>query len=91
MSEWAPLADTLADANQDDANDLFIAFQDASRGMNIATVWWGFAMVQAHLLAIAPEEIRIEVATRLAELCRVALPAALMNAQPHVNGVSDAS
>ena len=83
MTDWSPLSDTLEAANQDDANDLFTAFQDAARGMNMATVWWGFAMIQANLLAAAPEEIRIEVATKLAGLCQVALPAALVNASEH--------
>lgn len=72
------LADILATVDQDEANTLFTAFQHAAAEMNIATVWWGFAMIQANLLVTAPEEIRLRVAGDLAKLCELALPAAMM-------------
>lgn len=72
------VTDLLANADQDQANALFSAFQSATGGCTVATVWWGFAMIQAHLLSSAPDDCRLDVAAKLADMCAVALPAAMM-------------
>lgn len=72
------VASILINADQDNANTIFEAFQRAAEGANVATVWWAFAMIQAHILASAPDDTQLGVAERLAGLCAAALPGALI-------------
>ena len=70
-------AGILAAADQDHANRILQAMHEAAAGASMGTVWWAIAQAQAALLANAPPELQVWLATRLSELCQVALPAAI--------------
>lgn len=73
----------LEDVDNRKAARIFQAFSETAKAetANMAEAAWALAQLQAQLLAAAPGELQLWWAGRLAEMCQLALPTALMAAQ----------
>lgn len=81
------VADVLREADPAKALAIAEAFHAMATGVGRPTVWWAFALLQAHLISDAPPELHLWLAAQMARLCEVALPGALIAAERNRQGL----